>query len=67
MQATNLLGRDELEPQAKARNLLGLAYHGKGNAARARVCYGRRWRWTGATQLWRRTTIWAAWSWSRPI
>ncbi len=38
-QATNLLGREEMEAQAKARNLLGLAYHGKGNAARARVCY----------------------------
>ena len=39
--ATNLLGKDALEPQAKAHNLLGLAYHHTGNAAGARVCYQR--------------------------
>ena len=37
--ATNLLGRDALPVQAKARNLLGLALQHTGNAARARECY----------------------------
>jgi tetratricopeptide (TPR) repeat protein len=37
--ATNLLGKDALAPQAKAHNLLGLAYHHTGNAAGARACY----------------------------
>jgi tetratricopeptide (TPR) repeat protein len=37
--ATNLLGRDALPVQAKARNLLGLAFQHTGNAARARECY----------------------------
>jgi tetratricopeptide (TPR) repeat protein len=40
IQATNLLAKDDLPVQAKAHNLLGLAYHRAGNAARARVCYG---------------------------
>jgi tetratricopeptide (TPR) repeat protein len=38
-QATNLLGKDAAQPQAKAHNLLGLAYHHTGNAAGARACY----------------------------
>ena len=38
-QATNLLANEALPVQAKARNLLGLAYHRGGNAARARACY----------------------------
>ncbi len=39
--ATNLLGKEALPVQAKARNLLGLAFHHAGNAARARECYGQ--------------------------
>jgi len=38
-QATNLLANEGLPAQAKARNLLGLAYHGAGKAASARACY----------------------------
>jgi tetratricopeptide (TPR) repeat protein len=38
-QATNLLAKEGLPAQAKARNLLGLAYHGASNAAGARECY----------------------------
>jgi len=37
--ATNLLLKDALPVQAKARNLLGLAYHHAGDQARARECY----------------------------
>jgi tetratricopeptide (TPR) repeat protein len=37
--ATNQLAKDPALTRAKARNLLGLAYHGAGNAGRARVCY----------------------------
>ena len=39
IQATNQLAKDDLAIQAKAQNLLGLAYHRAGNAARARACY----------------------------
>ena len=39
MQATNLLALEAAPARAKAQNLLGLAYHGAGNAAAARACY----------------------------